>query len=312
MGHESPKISLPEPVTMQDETAAQDDGDRPPASDEVSVLTTHTNAQASEDMFGDRIVPVLGHRDRDFPRNDDAATICSAQSDLNSNAFYWETSPPLIATDYSASLEKTLLRKAPRLLEHINALNVDDPSVILAVKELVCTNEKVSTILKRMHEGVCKKMAANQPTPVSVNVGIEACVDIKFHSNDIQEIARLANKQGYLWKKDELYTYEIPASLEHMRVDFEHAKLSAIHHFFAESVQKADHKYTLLREAFRALVTSSRYKNPPLLEKNDDDDDDMTLSVQPRLPAQWVADHAHEFSLFNVQAFIKDSKIGAG
>ena len=105
--------------------------------------------------------PVRGNFDLDSPGKafitsihelvrpkDAAATICSTQSDLNSNAFYWETSPLPLATDYSTGLEKTLSKKAPRLLEHIHALNVDDPSVILAVKELVCTNEKVSTILK--------------------------------------------------------------------------------------------------------------------------------------------------------------------
>jgi len=342
MGQESPKISLPEPVTMQEDAAAakdeggghghghdrhdrhdRHDSDRRTIADDVSVLTTYTRASAAaiEDQYGDRIVPVrreLQRRERGFSRNDDAATICSTQSDLNSNAFYWETSPLLVATDYSANLDKTLLKKAPRLLEHIHALHVEDASVILAVKELVCSNEKVSTILKRMHEGVRQKLAANMKassasSTVNVNVGLEACVDIKFHSNDIEDIKNLSNKQGYLWKKDELYAYDIPPSLEHMRVDFEQAKLGAIHLLCETSVKRADHEYTLLREAFRSLVTSDQYKDPPLLEKNDDDDNDddnHTITVQPRLPAQYITDNASEYSRFNVNAFIKDSKIG--
>lgn len=310
MGDESPKVSLPEPVQWN-EDAAPDIGGRPSGtSDDVSVLTTFTKQSSVEEQFGDRIVPVPHDRyARGLNRSGagDDVTVFSAQSDLNSNAFYWESSPLLVTSDYSASLEKNLCKKAPRLVEHIHALHVKDPSIILAVKELVCSNEKVSTILKRMHEGVRKTMAQmTDSTSLNVHTGLESFVDIKFHSNDVQDIAMLSANQGYLWRKGELYTYDIPPFLEYMRVDFEHAKIGAIHQLLQDSIQEKNDKYTILREAFRALVTSDRYQESP------GDDDDVSLYVEPRLPAQWLADNVRSnvHSRFNVQAFIKDSKIG--
>jgi len=308
MGDDSPKISLPEPIQWNENAPSDPEFPSGP-SDDVSVLTTFTKQPASEEQFGDRIVPVQQDRYALGVRRGegDDGTVYSAQSDLNSNAFYWESSPLLVTSDYSASLEKNLCKKAPRLVEHIHALHVEDPSIVLAVKELVCSNEKVSTILKRMHEGVRKRMThVPEPTSANVHTGLESFVDIKFHSNDIQDIATLSTKQGYLWRKDELYTYDIPPHLEYMRVDFEHAKIGAIHQLLQDRIRENSDKYTILREAFRALVTSDRYQESP------GEDDDGTLHVEPRLPAQWLADNVRSdgHSRFNVQAFIKDSKIG--
>ena len=307
MGEESPKISLPEPVTfdesMQEEVTL---------ADEVESLSS---AQESEIQYvGDRVVPIIQEECNRFQENngDDSATVCSTQSDLNSTAFYWNARPSLVAADYSGSLEKSLLKKAPRLLEHIHALRVEDPSVILAVKELLCTDDKVSTILKRMH--ACGKASVNQQPTTKANVCLDACVDLKFHSNDIQDIVGLSPKTGYLWKGGELYTYDIGPSLEHMRVDFEHAKLGALEQLFEESVRDTDQKYTLLRETFRTLVTGDLYTDPPFVDipVNDEDDGTLPTQLQPRLPAQWISDNVRSDALsrFNVQSFLKDCKIG--
>jgi len=86
----------------------------------------------------------------------------------------------------------------------------------------------------------------------NVHTRLESFVDIiiKFHSNNDQEIATLSANQGYLWRKDELYTYDIPSFLEYMRVDFEHAKIGAIHQLLQDSIREKNDKYTIPERLF--------------------------------------------------------------
>lgn len=327
MGPQSPDIALPEPVSWKDDQRSPPPDDNSsyhsslssssfsatsmslthaeptvaPADDDKSVVmmqTMHQEDTAQRCNCVEEMQRILAQVMKQSKKDDE--TVCSAQSDLDSNAFYWEPSPHMMKHDYSSILDKAVQRRSTRLYEQLQTLHVEDASVVIAVKELMTSDEKVSQILKRMHEGLRRHPpTANVTLPPNASLTFETLVKPTFHSPEIADLLKLGPSQGYLWKKDGLHVYDICPAFEHLRADMEHAKLSALKQLLRESVLKYDQGYTALREAFRAVVNSGKYRVP------------MEDGAAPQLPAQWLSQHLGDSpERFNVNAFVKDGKIG--
>lgn len=202
----------------------------------------------------------------------DNETQCTDTSDLDSNAFYWEASPFIMRQDYSGVLDKALERRCPKLLELLQNLHVEDESVKIAVKELITTNEKVSHVLKRMHEGLrklpdnpdpnCEKTASTPTSQSKPAFQFQAAAKPLPYSKDVQEVKTLAGQKGYLWKNNELFAYDIAPAIEHLRADIEFAKFDALKQLMDPYVEKYDEAYQKLRQLFRDIVTSGEYRLP--------------------------------------------------
>ena len=326
MGPQSPDIALPEPVSWKDDDKSPLPDDNSsyhsslssssfsatsmslthaeptvaPADDDKSVVVMMKEDTAQRCNCVEEMQRILAQVMKQSKKDDE--TVCSAQSDLDSNAFYWEPSPHMMKHDYSSILDKAVQRRSVRLYEQLQTLHVEDPAVVIAVKELMTSDEKVSQILKRMHEGLRRHSPTANATPpsnTSLLTSFETLVKPTFHSTEIADLLHLGPSQGYLWKKDGLHAYDISPAFEHLRADMEHAKLSALKQLLRDSVLKYDQDYTALREAFRAVVNSGKYRVP------------MEDGATPQLPAQWLSQHLGDSpERFNVNAFVKESKIG--
>ena len=273
----------------------------------------------------EEIKRILGQQIAKDAKKKDDETVCSTQSDLDSNAFYWACSPDLMKHDYSLLLDKSVERRSPRLYEHLQHLRVDDEAVLIAVKELVTSDERVSQILKRMHERLrCKRRlstpsasastsasasasASASTTPIMTtkpSCALDILVKAKFHSANVADVKDVASQgKGYLWKNGELLAYEPTPDVEYLRADMEYAKFGVLQGLLEPHVLRQDQEYKALRQAFREVVA-----NPEISEISEGD-------AVPVLPVQWLTKHlgldpVPAAARFNVSSFVKESKLG--
>lgn len=247
-------------------------------------------------------------------------------SDLDSNAFYWNASPPIIQREYSLALDKALEKKSPKLFQLMQEMHIDDEAVKIAMKELVTTNEKVSKILKRMHEGVARKQPApSKSLEVAPSGKKEASSTVSFfvdrvnaivHGGDVQMVKKVAGKSGYFWKDEKLWTYPL-AEFSTYIADVEFLKMQALQTLMEPYAAKYHAEYTSLRKKLRDVVTSGDYQLPPptVVKRDLGHKDEESLPEQPifqaRTPLQWLSAHLENgTSRFNVSSFLKDCKLG--
>ncbi len=366
MGPASPQIGLPEPVLAPRVDAAavdaNDDGDDdddddddddgrmtslgsssastlssvplslsvassvvPPATTVASVQqkpVSETRCQCVQAM-AEAIVQGTATRD------DDASSAMTRDSDLESNAFYWSASPPVVQQEYSLALDKALEKKSPKLFQLLTEMiHIDDESVKIAIKELVTTPDKVSNILKRMHEGRARKplippapSAAATATATGAKDPSPSFLAQQIHATpvgrDIQLVKKVAGKTGYFWRDGQLWTYPLAtADMHHPHrdrmADVEFAKMQALLTLLAPYALEYHTSYTTLRKHLRDVVTSGDYQfPPPTLVKSEATESPRQPVFQAQTPAQWLRSHLTTGSPhFNVQAFLKDSKLG--
>lgn len=290
MGSSSPDIALPPPVLSEDQDddlsmssyqSSLHDGDSSVSSGPLSISIAslpsgHYHQAPAPPAYKDpehaqeaetRCKCVHEMQEailRPSPKDPDDATV---DSDLDSNAFYWQPSPPVMRKEYSIVLDKAIEKKSTRLSQLLAELNVQDESVKIAVKELVTSNDKVSHILKRMHEGMTSKndsaaatskskvVADKEQDHVSNPSSFLDSVDASVKGADLKIIPKLAGKCGYFFKDGSVWAFEDKGL--HV-ADVEQAKMGVLRQLLEPSAQKYDEAYTALRKALREVVTSGQ------------------------------------------------------
>jgi hypothetical protein len=350
MGPASPQIGLPSPVLPPSVDDQSDNDD----IDNVSVASFSSTSTASSmplslsvaSVAQQRALPTVPSHSHSHSHShtqkrchcvhamaeaivrnthhDDDATAATRDSDLDSQAFYWNTSPPVMQHEYSVALDKALEKKSPKLFQLLSDMHIEDESVKIAIKELVTTPEKVSNILKRMHEGRARKHApvakpspsgpGSQKNPKGPSASfLGEQINATSVGRDIQLLKKVAGTAGYFWKDGQLWSY--PTADMHDRdcmADVELAKMRALETLMAPSVAHYHTSYTALRKLLRDVVTSGDYQFPPrAVVKSEHGETPLQPIFEARTPAQWLHAHLEMTSpQFNVQAFVKDSKLG--
>lgn len=348
IGPESPQLGLPSPIlpSLSDGGVSSDAGedDSITMEDLDSVAGTSVSSMplsisvASVPRPPPPQTPCVGAVPEAVSRppvpdgSDDDATNAS---DLDSNAFYWHASPPVIQREYSVALDRALEKKSAKLSHLLNELHIADEAVRVAIKELVTTDEKASRILKRMHEGMAR---ASRPTTTTTNTtttttkpapgGTTAAeialakfvdsVQATVVSGNIHQLATAAGRvgYGYFWRDEKLWTYPVAASSGCL-VDVEICKMQALQGFLEPQAGSYHAAYTALRKQLRDVVTSGDYQLPPpaVVKQEHRGEPSPPPVFEAQTPTQWLRaqlqmDLGAGSPRFNVRAFLKDSKLG--
>lgn len=294
----------------------------PPPSPPPSLpRSTATDESLARCQCVRQIQQAIATRGREM--DDDTATLAS---DLDSNAFYWKPSPPIMRKEYSLALDRAMEKQCPRLLQLLQDMHIEDDAVHVAVKELVTSNDKVSAILKRMHESMTPKEAtkvkphatadthpsSSTSTSTSVPTPFLDLIQPAIQGADIKNLKKLSANatEGYLWRDNALWTYPL-AGMEDLVADVQQAKTSALQRLLEPFATKYDDAYTSLRKILRDVVTSGDYQLPPRTNVKSEDGEPV---AQPmfiaQTPAQWIGTHLPPTTRFNVQSFLRDARLG--